>query len=277
MVYFNVEKIKEYYNQCDRSYQHWGDEEIYNIHYGFWDKKTKSHVGSLNNMNRILAERLRIEPGDKILDAGCGVGASTIWLAKNYDVEVTGITISELQCNKANLFAKKAGVSGKVKFYLQDFNKTNFPDESFDIVWGLESICYAPDKKRFIKEMKRILKSNGKFIIADGFLKKEKPNKIDRFFLSKWFNGWVIPNLADVDEFRRFLDEYGFKNIEFKDITKNVLKSSREIFKRGILGWPVYKLRRKAPVQVNHIKGCIFQYLILRNKTWVYGFFYGES
>jgi cyclopropane fatty-acyl-phospholipid synthase-like methyltransferase len=107
-----LQRVKEYYKELDKSYQHWGEEEIYNIHYGFWDEKTKSHIQSLENMNRILAERLQIRPGNKILDAGCGVGASAIWLAKNYDVEVTGITISELQCKKAAAFSnKKASVS----------------------------------------------------------------------------------------------------------------------------------------------------------------------
>ena len=272
-----LQKVKEYYEQCDSSYQHWGTEEIYNIHFGFWDENTKSHVEALNNMNRVLAERLKIKPGDKILDAGCGVGASATWLAKNYDVEVTGITISDLQCEKAKTFAKKEGVSEKVKFYIQDFNKTNFPDKSFDIVWGLESICYAEDKRDFIKEMKRILKNKGKLIVADGFIKKDNSTKLDQFFLNNWIKRWAVPSLAKVSEFQKYLEGAGFKDIEFIDITKNILPSSKEIFKRGVFGWPVYKLKRKNPIQMNHVKGFIFQYLALKKGAWIYGIFYAEK
>ena len=62
-------------------------------------------------------------------------------------------------------------------------------------------------------------------------------------------------------QFQQFLEGAEFENIEFIDITKNILPSSREIFKRGILGWPIYKLKRKDPIQINHAMGCIFQYL----------------
>jgi len=271
------QKIKEYYEQSDSSYQHWGGEGVYNIHYGFWDGKTRSHVEALNNMNRVLAEKLKIKPGDKILDAGCGVGASAIWLAKNYDVEVTGITISEFQCEKAKNFAKKEGLSGRVKFYIQDFNKTNFPDKIFDIVWGLESICYAEKKGKFIREAYRILKNNGKLIVADGFIKKDNLSRLDKFFLNNWIKKWAVPSLAKIGDFQKDLDEAGLKNIEFQDITKNILPSSWEIFKRGIFGWPVYKLSGKNKIQIDHVKGCISQYLALKKGAWIYGIFYAEN
>ena len=271
------EDIKKYYEECDRSYQHWGGEGIYNIHYGYWEKGIKSHVEALNNMNRILAEKLRIKPGDKILDAGCGVGASAIWLAKNYDVEVVGITLSELQCKKANDFAGKEGVSNRVRFYVMDFSNTTFPNTNFDIVWGLESVCYAPDKRAFVKEVYRILREGGKLIVADGFINKKDISKLNRFFLNNWLKGWKVPSLAGVSDFNKYLEEEGFKNINFTDITKNIFPSSREIFKRGLLGWPVYKFKGKNQFQIDHVKGCIFQYPALKKGAWIYGIFYAEK
>lgn len=270
-------EIKKYYKECDKSYQHWGEQEIYSMHHGFWDENTRSHIEALNNMNRVLAEKLKIKPGDKILDAGCGVGASSVWLAKNYDVEVIGITISELQCKRANDFARKEGVSDQIKFHIRDFINTNFDEESFDIVWAIESACHAPDKKDFIKESQRILKNNGKLIVADGFIKKKSLNKLERYFLNNWIKGWTVPNLAKVSNFQKYLKEARFKNIEFTDITKNISPSSKEIFKRGILGWPVYKLKHKSSIQTNHVKGCIFQYLALKMGAWIYGIFYAEK
>ncbi len=274
----NQEKVKKYYRECDSSYQHWGEEEIYNIHYGFWEDGVDSHTKSLNNMNRFLAERAVIEKGLRVLDAGCGVGASSIWLAENYDdINVTGITISELQCEKANAFAKKRGLSDRVKFYVNDFNSTDFPDGSFDMVWGLESICYAVQKEGFIKEAWRLLDDRGRIIVADGFVAKEPYDRLDEYFMKRWLEGWVVPNLATVDGFRKSLEKMGFKNIDFKDITKNVKPSAREIFKRGCLGWPAYKIKRKNKLKMKHVKGCIFQYLGLKRGSWKYGVFYAEK
>lgn len=274
----NINKqIINYYEKCDKSFQHWGEEKIYRMHFGFWEKNIHSHTQALENMDRVLAEMAKVKSGDRILDAGCGVGGSAIWLAKNFNVEVIGITLSPLQCQKANIFAKEEGVSDRVKFYIRDFTNTGFDKESFDIVWSIESVCHALDKKGFIKEAKRILKSGGRLIIADGFIKKENLNKLDRFLLNNWIKRVVVPNLAKVSDFQKYLKDVGFKNIEFTDITKNILLSSKEIFRRGVLGWPVYKLKGKNPVQMNHVKGCIFQYLALKKGAWVYGIVYGEK
>lgn len=268
----NINKqIINYYEECDKSFQHWGEEKIYKMHFGFWEKNTDSQTEALENMDRVLAKMAKVKSGDKILDAGCGVGGSAIWLAKNFNVEVIGITLSSLQCRKANIFAKEKGVSDRVKFYIRDFTNTGFNKESFDIVWSIESVCHTLDKKDFIKEAKRVLKSGGRLIIADGFIKKEKLNKLDKFLLNNWMKGMAVPNLAKISDFQKYLKEVGFKNIEFTDITKNILPSSKEIFKRGILGWPIYKLKRRNSMQMNHVKGCIFQYLALKKDAWVYG------
>ncbi|MFH1661626.1 MAG: class I SAM-dependent methyltransferase [Candidatus Falkowbacteria bacterium] len=268
-----LEEIKKYYEQCDNSYQHWGSEEIYNIHYGFWDDETHSHIEALNNMNRVLAEKVGIKSGDRILDAGCGVGASSIWLAKHYNVEVVGITLSELQCQKATIFAKKEGLYDRVKFYVQDYTKTSFPDKSFDVVWAVESVCHTINKNKFLNETKRLLKAGGRLILADGFIRKE--SKLDKILLNNWIKRWAIPNLADADSFKKYAEKIGFKNTNFEDISKNILRSSREIFKRGSFGLPTYKLKNK--VQIDHVIGCIFQHLSLKADVWFYGVFYAEN
>ena len=90
------EDIIQYYKFCDKSYQHWSQtrkNKTYEIHYGFFDSNHKKHKESLINMNRVMANKLNLKSGWKILDAGCGVGASSIFMAKNYD----GWTVKDLQ------------------------------------------------------------------------------------------------------------------------------------------------------------------------------------
>ena len=45
------------------------------IHFGYWDERTRSHSESLVNMNRALASRIGIQPGQRVLDAGCSAGS----------------------------------------------------------------------------------------------------------------------------------------------------------------------------------------------------------
>src|SRR6266480_8097043 len=84
------------------------------IHFGYWDEHTHSHTESLLNMNRVLASHLDIRSGQRILDAGCGVGGSAIWLAKTFDVEVVGITLADSQVDRARHHARQQGVADRV-------------------------------------------------------------------------------------------------------------------------------------------------------------------
>ncbi|MGH2810583.1 MAG: SAM-dependent methyltransferase, partial [Actinomycetota bacterium] len=87
--------IATYYDQTWFDYRAlWLDPNNRAIHFGYWDESTKSHSESLLNMNRVLASNLRPEPGDLVLDAGCGVGGTSMWMAENRDVQAVGITIT---------------------------------------------------------------------------------------------------------------------------------------------------------------------------------------
>src|SRR5712691_3709996 len=89
-----VARVQEYYNHTWLDYRLlWLNPKNRAIHFGYWDQQTHNHADSLINMNRQLAARLDLRAGQRILDAGCGVGGSAMWLAQAYDVEVIGINI----------------------------------------------------------------------------------------------------------------------------------------------------------------------------------------
>jgi len=71
------------------------------VHYGLWDDNTKSLQESLINTNKTLADIAQIGSKARVLDAGCGVGGSAIWLARNIGCHVVGITLSAKQREKA--------------------------------------------------------------------------------------------------------------------------------------------------------------------------------
>ncbi len=81
------------------------------IHFGYWDETTHNHSESLLNMNRVLASNLRPKAGDKMLDCGCGVGGTAMWMAENHDVDVTGITVTPDQVVRGNRYAAERGLS----------------------------------------------------------------------------------------------------------------------------------------------------------------------
>ena len=75
------------------------------------------------NKLRLLAAKLNLSPGLKILDIGCGWGDLALYLARLADVEVVGVTLSKEQFELANARARKAGLDNRVRFELKDYRK----------------------------------------------------------------------------------------------------------------------------------------------------------
>src|SRR5215472_8787701 len=109
------DKVRDHYDCISPYYRAlWGE----HIHHGYWVRGDESKETAQLQLIEHLAQAAGIERGAKILDAGCGFGASSIYLALKYDAEATGITISQVQVEMANKAAVEASV--KAKFLLMD-------------------------------------------------------------------------------------------------------------------------------------------------------------
>ncbi len=148
-------------------------------------------------MNEVMMIAAGIKPDDTVLDAGCGVGGSSIFLASTLGCRVTGITLSERQVNLAIENAKKTeNIDGLVDFKVMNYYATDFPDASFDVIWGCESICYADSKEQFIKEAYRLLKPGGRLVVADGFVSVFENN--DNPIIRQWIASKLFRNATAI-------------------------------------------------------------------------------
>src|SRR5262249_51577782 len=134
------------------------------------DASTRGARDELLNTNRVLADVARIGPDARVLDAGCGVGGSAVWLARHTGARVLGLTLSPRQARHARAFARHHDVARQVEIGVRDYLHTHLPDRSFDVVWALESSCYAADKRAFLREAFRLLAPGGRLVLGDGFL-----------------------------------------------------------------------------------------------------------
>ncbi len=235
--------IARYYDECFIDYRFaWLNTRNLAIHYGYWDESTRTHSESLLNMNKVMARRAGVGADDHVFDAGCGVGGSSIWLAENFGCRVTGVTLSANQVAHANTYAKERGVAHLVNFQRTDYCATPFPDGSFDVVWGLESICYAMDKNAFVAEAYRLLRDGGCLIVADGFARQTEFTPAQWQIFLKFLDGWSVPNLATPEQLVNHMTDQGFEEVSYRDITANVLPSAKRMHKISLLIYPLEKL-----------------------------------
>lgn len=221
------EEIVHYYDDTISQYKRiWKLNENMAMHYGFWMDGVRNFGAALAKQNEVTANRANIQSGDVVLDAGCGVGGSSVYLAQR-GCEVRGITLSEKQIGVARQNARRHGVDDRAFFEVRDYTKTGYEAASFDVVWAMESVCHAADKKDFIAEAYRVLKSGGRLIVSDGFATKSSYSTDEQQLMDKWLHNWAIKDLAYIDGFLSDLKEAGFVDVECDDMTPYVMRSSR--------------------------------------------------
>ena len=271
---FTNEDIKNYYNHTEPHYRQWWNmEDSMGLHYGVWDENTQSLAEAIVNTNAQLAKMGEIKSSDLVLDAGCGVGGSSIFLAKNFGCNVAGITLSERQVKTATGFARKNNLENLTRFEQMDYTQTHFPDNHFDVVWAIESMQTATDKSLFFKEMQRILKPGGRLLFADVF--KKGNWKIEETpVMQTMLNGWAMSDILSEPQLSNLIKKHNFALVRDRNVTTEVTKSIRRYYWfsiAGMIGTKWYNLFHNATYFSKiHYKTGYAQYRAWKKGLWEY-------
>lgn len=244
------------------------------VHFGYYDERANRHAEALDNMNRALADLADIQPGERVLDAGCGLGNACFWLAEHRQAQVTGINIVASQiadCQK-RLTGKAAH---NIEFIQADFCKMSFSENTFDVIWACESVCHAAEKAAFYKEAFRVLKPGGRLVMAE-YMRSARPVSPEgERLLSAWLRPWAIPDIDTAAEHRAQALAAGFRQIEIQDVTPNVrvsLRNLHEVSTRWLpLGKFLHRLGLVNDIRLGNARASIRQYEALQAGAWMYG------
>ena len=275
---FSSEEIAEYYDRTKVHYQRaWDLNHSQAMHYGYTNEQVKAFRPSLANMNKQLAAYAQIQAGEQVLDAGCGVGGSSLYLANEWSCTVQGISLSEAQIQQAQKNAEDRGLKQLASFSTQDYTQTTFPDQSFDLIWALESIVHQLDRGPFLREAYRLLRPGGRIVLGE-YIRSNKPmNKKEERLLKKWLDAWALSPLVRVNDYAVAAQDLGFQNLASKNITPHIRKSSWRMYYGSFFLGVLSRLYRWYNPKVsffadNHYRGLRYQYPALRKGLWEYYF-----
>ncbi len=224
----NTQTVIDYFNGTRVEYRLlWHTHRSYSMHFGYYDEQHQSHDAAVSNMNQKLAKLAGITRADSVFDAGCGVGGSAFWLAEHIGCKVMGVSVVPRQVARAKQFAEQRHLKELVSFRVADYSDTGLVANSFSVVWGLESIVHAEDKRAVLNEAYRILKPGGRLIIAEYLLKEKPLTAWEQSWLSLWLKGWAMGSILTEKQYREIARQAGFTDIKVKDWTTAVSPSLR--------------------------------------------------
>jgi len=212
----------------------WGE----HLHHGYYPEdfsgSLKEHQeAQVTMIEEVLKWADVPEPGTagapkSFLDVGCGVGGSSRHLQRKYGGTSEGITLSPEQVSFAQTWSERSSQAEVCKFQVANALSIPFPDNSFDLVWSLESGEHIPQKEQFMSEMHRVCKPGGRVILVTwvhrDLLASEQLKKRESRLLKTISWAYHLPDWCSIADYQHIAKErLGITNSKTADWTQYIM------------------------------------------------------
>jgi len=187
--------VHHHYDLGNPFYQLWLDRElVYTCAY-FEDPEMSLEDAQVAKLD-LVCRKLRLRPGETVVEAGCGWGALAIHMARNYGVSVKAFNVSREQLAYARARAAREGLSDRVEFIDDDYRNVSGEFDAFVSVGMLEHV--GPQHYHSLADvLRRCLKrDNGRGLLH--FIGRDVPRPLNAWVNRRIFPGAYPPTLAEV-------------------------------------------------------------------------------
>lgn len=214
------EDIQTFYDSSSALWERIWGEHMHHGYYGPTGQQPKDRYQAQIDLIEALLGWGNVTQAQALVDVGCGIGGSALYLAEKFGAEATGITLSPVQAERAQQRAAEKGVTAR--FEVADALEMPFPDQSFDLVWSLESGEHMPDKAKFMAECYRVLKPGGTFLMAAWCHRPtEDPHppltSAEDAHLKELYQVYCLPYIISLPAFEAIARDLGFQGVMTAD------------------------------------------------------------
>ena len=215
-------QIQKFYDASSGLWEQVWGEHMHHGYYGPTGKEKKNRRQAQIDLIEELLNWGRVKQAEQILDVGCGIGGSSLYLAQKFNAYATGITLSPVQAARATERAEEAGLASRVQFQVADALNMPFADQSFDFVWSMESGEHMPDKEQFLRECYRVLKVGGTFLMATWCHRPITPatgelTADEQQNLREIYRVYCLPYVISLPEYEAIARNLSFQNVYTAD------------------------------------------------------------
>ena len=194
------------------------------IHHGLWEADESVYQAQCQ-LTDALAELASLRGGESVIDIGCGMGGSSVRLAKRRDCDVTGVTISPVQCHWAATVARINRVGRKTRFLTADAEQVDFDGQDFDCVWSIECTEHLFDKPAFFAKAARWLRPGGRIAVCVWFEGQDTSRPGHRELCQEVCERFVCPSLGTMDDYCGWMTDQGLEIKHKVDWTARVMRT----------------------------------------------------
>lgn len=220
-------RIQQFYDDSSALWERTWGEHMHHGYYGPSGTHRKERRQAQIDLIEVLLRWGQVTTATAILDAGCGIGGSALYLAERLSATVVGVTLSPVQAQRAEARSAAAGLCDRATFKAVDVLQTPFADQSFDLIWSLESGEHYPDKAQFFRESYRLLRPGGQLLMATwchrpidslaGLLTASEKRHLEAIY-----EVYHLPYVLSLPTYGQLAAQQGFQRIQTADWSEAV-------------------------------------------------------
>ncbi|MFW5688697.1 MAG: SAM-dependent methyltransferase [Spirochaetota bacterium] len=218
-----------------------------------WAPGIERRDDAIQYVNRIVAREIDGPGGERprVLDLGCGVGGSLIYLAERTDAELMGVTISRVQAELGRRFVRERRLDS-IRIEEGDLTDPEYwnahPPASLDVVFAIESFIHVHDVLAHLPEIASRIRPGGRLVIVDDMISRaasrRDPSRRERRWLREFSAGWFAHGLVSVEQMIAAAAAAGLPLLEARHLTGYLeLDRPRDTVARAFISmlrwWPL--------------------------------------